>query len=198
MFFLDTCFHCLINIIAFDFGSEPSYNFFYVSCMLLIFKTWGVVCLLTCFICACFHNESLIISSVVEPQCCVLSPYKFLYDDSTLKAMATMETLSSRHIAATQHLSLTRFVNLLQMRDHIFYFNLCFHFILYPVSWDSCLLWDTVINTLMPISFSWIRNLSFLNQHEFWIESSEISFYHALVATCWHAYVETCLYKQCH
>ena len=51
--------------------------------------------------------------------------------NSTLKAMATMETLSSRHIAATQHLSLTRFVNLLQMRDHIFYLNMRFHFILY-------------------------------------------------------------------
>lgn len=89
-------------------------------------------CMLSYKNCYLFHllwNHTAVSSVLVH----------FFMMNSISKAMATRETLSSRHIAATPHLSLTRFVNLLQMRCHIFYLNIVmyvFPFIIYPVSRD--------------------------------------------------------------
>ena len=125
----------------------------------------------------------------------------FFMANSTLKAMATAEALSSRHIAATLHLSLIRFVNSL---DEVPYFLFEYTFLLHTLpcfmghdQWDNCFLWDTVINSFMPFFIAFVHlciwivfhglgsnayfysivewETVFSYQHELWIESSKIS-----------------------
>ncbi|AQK60259.1 ubiquitin fusion degradation 1 [Zea mays] len=84
---------------AFDCRTEPSYNFFHVSHMLLILKT------------------RIIASSYI---CSFMS--------STSKAMASVEVLSSRHIAAILRLSSTRldsnaYFHLIVNEELLFYYQ---------------------------------------------------------------------------
>jgi hypothetical protein len=93
-------------------------------------------CLLPCF---AFIQELLLISFVAEAHCILLNPYTVVYIsflmNSTSKAMATVEALLSRHIAATLHLSLIRFVSS-QDEGLYFLFEHTFPLNSLPCSWD--------------------------------------------------------------
>lgn len=153
------CSHFLANIIAFDCRTEPSYNFLHVCCQYskLEKSLWAVTCLLShvqvfnkkCYLFHLFLNHTVVSSILIH----------LFIMSSTSKAMASGEALSSRHTAAILHLSLTRFVNLNQMRCHVFYLNmLCstswLHavpsFMAHMATWDSSSLWDTVVDTFIP------------------------------------------------
>lgn len=132
--YLLRCSHSLANIIAFDCRTEPSYNFLNVPRKLSILKTRKVAvsCHLSSFTCPGFQQRVLFLNHTVLS---LILVHLFIMS-STSKAMASGEALSSRHTAVILHLSLTRFVNLNQMRCHVFYLNMLCSTSWYPVSWQ--------------------------------------------------------------
>lgn len=149
-------------------------------------------CHLSSLTCADFQQKSYLFHLLLNHTVVSSILIHLFIMSSTSKAMASVEVLSSRLIAAILHPSLTRFVNLNEMRCHVFYLNmLCsmswFHAVpsfMAPMTiWDGSSLWDTVINSIIPyellLSYAyeacsigwvqmrifiwlWARNFSFL------------------------------------
>jgi hypothetical protein len=83
-----TAFDCLASMTAFDCRTEPSYNFFHVSHMLLILKTNNRCTLSPVFFHMCgFSTKNVTISFVVQPHCCVLSPHTFVHSWVVLRRL---------------------------------------------------------------------------------------------------------------